>query len=518
MPGIHLSTTEQKLQAMWESNRFGGFPALKSVAVKALGNDGLRGIKDLCFEIHYPVTFLSGQNGSGKSTLLALAALAYHGMPGHEVPFVKGWSAHPAGSFTYYTFRDFFHRGPGDAVVNDVQISWCFDGRTKNISLVKKSEKWMRYERRPSRPVEYFGIARAVPSTELSVLRNQFGANVSGISRAPLMPETRLIVERVLGRAYPSVEELNGKKFSIRRTGPGGFTSFNMGAGEDSLIALLSRLSQIPRGSLVVIDEVETTLHPAAQRKLAAALVELSFTRQLQIIGSTHSHHILDALPRVARALVIKEGDAHRMVFAPTSMLAMTEISGQQNKELLLICEDQFAAELISSALPTSLRKRIEIHACGSKTELARYARSHLRLSQRARCLIVWDGDVSGAEALSFLSQAKTQVPDAEAKIDDRLDWTCLPGKTCPENWALDVVRTNGLAIAADAFGFDSPQQAQQTLDGCGTDNVHSIPFEIAQQTGLREVEAATRLIGCAVRSAKDPLAQLVAKVCQHLG
>ena len=212
--------------------------------------------------------------------MLALAALAYHGIPGHEVPFAKSWTEHPDGDFSYYTFRDFFHLGPGDAAVNDVEISWCFDGRTKDVSLVKKSEKWMRYERRPPRPVEYFGIARAVPSIELSVLRSQFGANVSGISPAPLTPETRAIVEKVLGRAYPLVEELNGKKFSIRRTGASGYTSFNMGAGEDSLIAFLTRLSQIPKGSLVVIDEIETTLHPAAQRKLAAALIELSLLRR----------------------------------------------------------------------------------------------------------------------------------------------------------------------------------------------------------------------------------------------
>ena len=206
------------------------------------------------------------------------------------------------------------------------------------------------------------------------------------------------------------------------------------------------------------------------------------------------------------------------MVHSPTSMLAMSEISGQQNKELLVICEDQFAASLINSSLSSSTRKRIEIHACGSKTELARYARSHLRLSLRARCLIVWDGDVSEVEAASFLSQAKTQVPDSEAKIDERLSWICLPGNTCPEYWALDMVRNDGLSIAVEAFGFDSVQQAQQTLSGCGADDVHSIPFEIARQTGLCEVEAATRLISCAVRTAKVQLEKVVAKVSQQLG
>ena len=55
MPGIHLSASEKKLQHFWDTNKFGSFPALKSIAIKAHGNNGLRGIKDLRFEILYPV-------------------------------------------------------------------------------------------------------------------------------------------------------------------------------------------------------------------------------------------------------------------------------------------------------------------------------------------------------------------------------------------------------------------------------------------------------------------------------
>jgi predicted ATPase len=518
MPGSHLNETEKKLQGKWNANAFGSFPTLRSIEIKSHGDFGLRGIKKLRVEFAYPVTFFSGQNGSGKSTLLALAALAYHGAPGHEAVYAKNWSKTDKGDFTYYTYKDFFHRGPGDRAVKDVEVFWNYDGRTKDISFKKVSDKWMRNERRPSRPVEYFGISRAMPSFELSALKNQFGSDIAGIRPAPLDSTTRATVEKVLGRQYPHVEKLLGKKFSIRRTGVDGYTSFNMGAGEDSLMSLLARLSEVPKGTLVVIDEVETALHPAAQRKLAAALLEIALERDIQIIGSTHSHHFLDCLPRVARALLVKEGESHRVVPSPTTMLAMSELSGLPEKELLVICEDQFAATLISNALTANARKRVDIHACGSNTELAIYARGYLKFNSLAKCLIVWDGDVSDQDATGYLSKAKLRIAPDDQTMDARLKWTRLPGAICPEMWALQTVRDGDLSVAMSLFGCDSADQAGEMLNSCGMQDVHSIPFEISQRTGFEKDDAANKLICCAVRNGHESLVELRSKVDMQLG
>lgn len=510
MPGIHLSEVEKKLKKAWDSNNFGETPLLKSIEIDANGGSGLRGIKSLRMDFDYPVTFFTGQNGAGKSTLLALAALAYHGVPGHVASLAKSWTEHEEGDFTYFTFRDFFHRGPGDPAVKDVILTWRYDDKAPEVSLEKKTEKWMRYERRPKRAVEFLGISRAVPPIELSYLRSNFNADIAGISPAQLTDATRKVVEKILGRKYPKVEEINRKKFTIRRTSESGYTSFNMGAGEDSLIALLAQLSQLPKGSLVVIDEIETALHPAAQRKLVEALLQLSWDRKLQIIGSTHSHHIIDNLPRVARKLIVREQEAHRIVSSPTTMLALSEISEQQNKELLIICEDPFAASLLTTALSAHLRKRVDIQACGAKSELARYARSHLRVASKARCLIVWDGDVPHKEAEGYLNSAKAQIPDADVGIDARLSWTCLPGTVSPEQWALDIAQSDGLAHVISEFGLETNDHALTVLAQCGADDVHDIPYELAQATGLKEEDAAQGLVRCAVTAARDQLQPVV--------
>ena len=255
MPGTRLNDTERDLLRAWQAERFGRFPLLQSLAISAPAGRGLRGIRSLKAELRYPVTFFSGQNGSGKSTLLSLAALAFHGLAGHFPSNSRRRTGSGAAAFGYYTFQDFFHRGPGDADVSGVQICWGFSGRAE-VSISKQSDKWMRYERRPARPVEFLGLSRAVPAIEFSWLRNHFGLTTTP-RIAPLTAEARGHLERVLGRQYSSAEVLNGSRYAIRRSASAdGYTSFNMGTGEDALIGLLARLSAVPQGSLVVICQV----------------------------------------------------------------------------------------------------------------------------------------------------------------------------------------------------------------------------------------------------------------------
>jgi hypothetical protein len=82
-----------------------------------------------------------------------------------------------------------------------------------------------------------------------------------------------------------------------------------------------------------------------------------------------------------------------------------------------------FAALLLTTALSAQMRKRVDIQACGAQSELARYARSHLRIASKARCLIVWDGDVSIQDAEKYLVAALAQIPDVNG-IDARLSWS----------------------------------------------------------------------------------------------
>ncbi len=60
-------------------------------------------------------------------------------------------------------------------------------------------------------------------------------------------------------------------------------------AGWKAAAGLLSWVSQLHKGSLCIIEEPETHLHPVLQRRLAARLATLAQERKLQIFLSTHS-------------------------------------------------------------------------------------------------------------------------------------------------------------------------------------------------------------------------------------
>jgi energy-coupling factor transporter ATP-binding protein EcfA2 len=65
--------------------------------------------------------------------------------------------------------------------------------------------------------------------------------------------------------------------------------SSELPAGWKAAAGLLSWTSRLPKGSLCVVEEPETHLHPVLQRRLAARLTALARERKLQVFLSTHS-------------------------------------------------------------------------------------------------------------------------------------------------------------------------------------------------------------------------------------
>ncbi|HWB02495.1 MAG TPA: ATP-binding protein [Verrucomicrobiales bacterium] len=61
--------------------------------------------------------------------------------------------------------------------------------------------------------------------------------------------------------------------------------------------------------NLLILDEPDAHLHPNNQRRLAQVLVELAELRNFQVILSTHSRHLLDALRDDAKVHWIRKGN-----------------------------------------------------------------------------------------------------------------------------------------------------------------------------------------------------------------
>lgn len=434
MPGSRLNHTESKLKAWWENldPTKQDVPYLRRVAFN--GNPGLRGIQNAEIRFDYPLSVIVGRNGAGKTTVLAISALGFHRFEEHR-PYRARRRIYPGENSTYYTFVDFFFKGIGDPDISGLTVEWGYsDGRL--LKIVKQSSKWMRYERRPSRPVHYLGVIRCVPAIEVSALRGHFYAARQIAGSVTLKDEYRARLSEIMGKQYKEAKQLESERYEIRRCiSEQEYSSFNMGAGEDILMELLFILQESPRGALIVIEEIELGLHPQALIGLAKHLQEIILDKKLQVIVSTHSSYFIDSVPREARILLNRSVSSLHATYKPTTRFAVGELSGIAEAELDIYCEDNFAAKIIESGISGVQRRRIRIHAIGSASELSSFAAFHLRAASPNLLLIVWDGDQrdKAGNYLKIKTHEKVSLRD-----HPKLNYCFLPGRTAPE---IEVLR-----------------------------------------------------------------------------
>ena len=213
--------------------------------------------------------------GCGKTTVLALSALGFHS-PGGHLPLNARNRSKSGRAPSYYTFSDFFFKGPGDPDIAGVEITWKYHGG-KEISIKKQTDKWMRYERRPDRPVHYLGVVRSIPAVEQSALRSHFKATNKSNKSWSLSGDFCARLTDIMGRPYDEAGVMSSNQYLMRRCMAGAsYSSFNMGAGEDILIDLLYMLQETPEGSMIVVEEIELGLHPEALITLARHLQEIT--------------------------------------------------------------------------------------------------------------------------------------------------------------------------------------------------------------------------------------------------
>jgi hypothetical protein len=133
-----------------------------------------------------------------------------------------------------------------------------------------------------------------------------------------------------------------------------------MGFGEGRVFYTVSSLETAPEQSLFVIEEPETSLHEHAQHELAKYLIDVCIRRKHQIILTTHSRAILNALPRQSRKLLYRDG-AKVCVSNHTSTAEATgHLTLGHSRERTVLVEDARAkvllTEIIRATKPQLLR------------------------------------------------------------------------------------------------------------------------------------------------------------------
>jgi predicted ATPase len=333
-----LSDAMRRLDRKWSSGN--GWPKrLESLAVK-----NIRGWTGQRVPFEFPIVAIVGENGSGKSTLLQAAACVYRS---------------PNDERTWFP-SEFFPETAWDKI-EDASISFNYkQGPNHETGSVRKpTSRWLGQPDRPERPVSYIDLSRLQPvATRVGYARIAKNKHQEKSARRFTEAQLGRFCE-VMGRPYQSAR-IALSDYDINRPipvlGKGGqeYSGFHQGSGETTVAELLD--VDLPRYGLILIDEIESSLHPRAQRRLMRDLAEAARIHECQIIISTHSPYILEELPLHARNYILETGTTKEIVTGVSPQFAMTKMDDEAHPECELFVEDESAKTLLAELLSKHAR------------------------------------------------------------------------------------------------------------------------------------------------------------------
>ena len=354
--------------------------------LRSLSINGFRGWKGQEVRFEFPICAIVGENGAGKSTILKAAASAYanEDNPGSAFSpsdffFDTAWEKITKASITY-------------------KIVQGKDERT--FSIGKPSERWRLPKKRPSRQVIWQDISRVLPLDATAGYAALAKRKITEATTKPLDAPFSTYYSAILGRQYSRVRiatsNLDAKKnVGVVEFGGTEYSQYHQGAGEDATLDLIQILQEVPNTSLVIIDEIEASLHPRAQRRLVHFLLWLTRTKQVQVILSTHSSYILEELPPEARVFVGRGIDGIQIHYGVSANYALSRIDDYDRPDLYLFTEDDEAVILTIEILrhqKTAL-KQLKTMAVGPADMVAAIGKLARDGKLPVNAIAVLDGD-----------------------------------------------------------------------------------------------------------------------------
>ena len=436
--------------------------------LKSLSITGLRRLKNL--EISFEgkdVTGIFGVNGCGKTTLLYVLLCLYN----------------QKNSVSQFNFGNFFKKcSPNEfddtEIIADVSYRIGQDIHDTNVTYKKSagSDRWTpKTSRRPERKVYFLGISSSVPSIE-----NEKGTTVNYTFDGDnnLGNEILVLASRILGIQYTQISRTrrNNKDYYHATVQDGAnYFSISMGAGEQRVLRLLEVIEKVENYSLVIIDEIDLTLHNAALMRLINYLVEKGRSRHIQFIFSSHSETLTKRKDINVRHLL--QTPEKTLCFNESNPECMESMTGEILRPIEIYVEDILAKTIVAQvAKELGISKRVVIKQYGSCTNaFVASSGMHMLGQSLDHKLFVLDGDACRTEEEREKQLKKYYSgtePDKEQKRDEvlrHISQLDLPDGELPEKYINHILRENienqNAEIVALAKSIIEPDDSHKYLD-----------------------------------------------------
>lgn len=350
--------------------------------IKKITVNKFRHLQNMALSFGERLTAIAGQNGTGKSSILGLVGHGFIFPADYKTLNEKQFATQYSEIFRF-SYPDYDKPKGHDYVIELDDgttipvLSYDRKERGKGRSLRLRVGKSAKEEGKVKFPVIYLGLRRLFPLAQESSVKHE----VRVLSADQVQKYQNLHNEILLlnEQIDPEYVEVFSKSFYATKTGK--YDCFGNSAGQDNigqiLTAILSfeKLKELMRdsyrGGILLIDEIDATLYPAAQIKLIEKLFRLSQDLNLQVIFTTHSTDVVETImdPKYQQhSKVIYLTNDSGVVKNIQNQITIEEIINNLKVQLpirkkidkiLIFCEDNEARLWISNLLGNKITKHI---------------------------------------------------------------------------------------------------------------------------------------------------------------
>lgn len=273
--------------------------------------------------------------------------------------------------------------------------------RTANF----RNARWSRDA--VERNVITFDVSRTVPANERAELAKCTSGSfaVPATAITPFAPGLQQAIARILGKDVSGFKQLfvdrEGRVTLLTGATRSGtsYSEFHFGAGESSIIRMVSKIEAASDQSLILIEEIENGLHPVATIRLVEYLIEVAERKKVQVIFTTHSNEAIQPLP--TKAVWVATQD--RIFQGKLDVRSLRAITGQIETKAIVFVEDKFAADWVEAILRQTLGfpiDHVQVHAMagdGTAVAMNKYHNANPAIQTPSICII--DGDSQQQES-----------------------------------------------------------------------------------------------------------------------
>ena len=419
--------------------------------VKSININQFRGLKNLVVPLARRITLICGKNGTSKSSILGIAAqvfsfekdyvkdqpLTYRALTGEK--FESRVSEHfrlskkfdkPDSMHTSVSIRDGYTSEDVDLTLK------LYDSKDRNkprpIVRGNTLSDGENTSRNATHPVIYLSLKRLTPISQRSKYSEHDIEFLSKNSRDFVALSNRLLSKR----SAVSVTATTGTIKSAAVHGAN-YDHDSVSAGEDNagqiLLALFSfrKLQEEYadyKGGLLLIDEADAGLFPAAQKQLIKILSEECKSLNLQVVMTSHSPTMIEDLHRLSvvdeqnyQNIYLSDSYGPIQVFENVTWpqiyadLHVQTIAVDANLLPLvnLYFEDKeafdFYAAIVTDRMLRKLTNPLKDVALGCSEYIKLVKRKIPEFSSKS--LIILDGDVEGVKGMSSILKLPGNLP-----------------------------------------------------------------------------------------------------------